>query len=306
MTKTNPAHLSTTSISALSLNSPEQVVLRRGPLRAHTKDTIETAPVAKPLFKPSKPNLLPEMRMINASNHFYKVGDTQLQLHTKELEQEQQQIEELCRTNIKKMEEAAKRSQAEGVWSYLQKIGSSILSAISIYLGFATMATATLVGGALVAAGIMTLANLVLTEVGFWDWVVEKMAGDNEDQRKRYRELVTIAGLSVIGAQLFALGSLAVFGTFTLATIAVPVAQLAFTIASTMSSVTGQISEARTAWSQAELTELQGKLAISQREVEKLTDRIETTLTSQQQTFRSAKHMLDLAIEARRQAIYEI
>ncbi len=305
MTKINSTNIDSQLVSVFSTDSSQQT-RQTGSQRATTKDTIETAPAAKPHFTPSKPRLLPEAHIIGASDKLYKVGERQLLLNTDELAKQHDLLEKLCRENIEKMKETARRTQDRGTWSYLQKIGSSILSAISIYLGFATLSTATLVGGALIGAGIMTLANIVLTEAGFWDWIVDKMASDNEDQRKLYRELVTIAGLTVIGGQLFALGALAVFGTFSLATIAAPIAQLAFTIASTLSSVTNQISEARVAWSQAELTELEGKLAVNQRETEQLVQRLEGTLNEQQHTFRAAKQVIELGIEARRQAIYAI
>src|SRR5689334_10201544 len=101
-------------------------------LKIEKRDTISSAALKeKPLFTPSKPHLSPESRVIHASDKLYQAGERQLSLHTDQLQQEHGRLEQLCRENIKKMEEAAKRTQKEGVWSYLQKIGCSILSAVS-------------------------------------------------------------------------------------------------------------------------------------------------------------------------------
>jgi hypothetical protein len=310
MTKPTDPLKSSTPVTPVFFLDPKQD-LQAKTLKANRqpiKDTIETAPaetLGSPSFKPSKPCLSPELRVINASDRLYKTGENQLQLNADSLSQEQKDLEELCRTHFKKMSKAAELSQEQGVWSYLQRTGAYVLSAVSIYLGFATATSATLVGGVLVGAGIMTLANIVLTDAGFWDWVVEKIASDNDEQQKRYRDFVTIAAFSVIGAQLFAVGSVAVFGTFSVAAVAVPIAQLAFTLATTLSGVTGQVSQARVNWSHAELTELQGKLSASQHKIGHITDELEETLKQKQQTFRSAKNVLDLALEARRTAISE-
>ncbi|MBS3904215.1 MAG: hypothetical protein KGZ39_02690 [Simkania sp.] len=274
-----------------------------------TVTTIAPAQERPSFFTPSKPRLDPMIRAVKACDSVYRAGMRMLDLNCKELDQEQKRIEELCHQNISKLEDAAKRSQEAGVWDYLQKIGSSVLSAISIFLGIslATSTSAVFIGGALVGAGIAMLANLTLSEAGFWDWAAEKLAVDNELGRKIVRDLIPLTiTLMASGVQFLGLGAFSIFGTLDLVPQALLIAQTVANIITTTATIGSQITEARVAWSQGALTELQGKISVSQHEVEQITKEIEEVFSRQQQAHRCAKNIVDLSIETRRQAMYPI
>lgn len=276
-------------------------------VRDTTTSTIAPSVAVKSSFTPSKPTLAnPAIRAVNVLDSVYTQGQRILDLNCRALEEEQQNISQLCQENIGKLEEAAKRSQEAGVWDYLQKIGSAVLATISIFLGVSLTATAaTFIGGALIGAGMVTLSNLVLTEAGFWDWVAAKLASNDEELEKKIRTLVPcMIGLMANGVQFLALGSLAIFGTLDLATQALLVGQVIANVASTTTAVGGQISQARVAWSQGALTDIQGKISTSRHEVELNTDNIENVMSRHSQAHRHAQKIIDLTIETRRQALH--
>lgn len=265
-------------------------------------DTLAPAAAKREAYKPSKPRLPPELGIIGAADRFYQNGNQLTGVYSSMFEQERVRLEGLCNDHIEKMREAAKLSQEAGVWSYLQKIGSGVLSVVSIFLGIqlATSSAAVYIGGALIGAGIVSLANLALTEAGFYDAVADKIAKGNEDWKRRIRHYVPLSiALMTSGVQFASLGAIAIFGTLSFSSQALLAAQTLANVATTVGAVGEQVVEAKVARSQGDLTEVQGKLSVSQHTVDQFTEQMKEVLEEQTQARRSAKHIVDLGMEAR-------
>jgi hypothetical protein len=259
-------------------------------------------------YTPTKPRLGggPVYRFITLSDRLYKAGEQTVELQAQALDLEEKELAELVRAHTEKLQEAAKRAQESGVWSYMQKIGSAILSTISIFLGIslgATAATAA-IGTALVAVGIFGLAHLAFQEAGFWDWIAEKIAQDNEELKRKIQTYVPLViGLLVNGAQLAAFWAFPVYSALDLPAKILLIAQTLSNSATIVSAIGGQVSEALVAKAKADALSLQGDMQISKYEVERITHGIEMALSSQTEAYKAAKHIVDLTVEANHQIL---
>ncbi len=118
-------------------------------------------------------------------------------------------INSLSEKMIKHIHEAAKKFQDRNMWSMLAKIASGILAAISVVFGASLIvspAGGILVGGLLIASGILSIVNLVFEETKVWDWVADQIAGSDKKLRNQLRALIP-AGASMISMGAGAAGS---------------------------------------------------------------------------------------------------
>jgi hypothetical protein len=282
---------------------------KRSALPRVVKDTMSDAPqITSESYKTTKPKLGtgPIHRFIGLSDRLYLAGEKSADLQVMSLDLEEKKLSEITMAHAQKLSEAAKKAQNVGVWSYLQKIGTAVLSTVSIFLGIelAGAATTATIGAALVAVGIFGVAHLAFHEAGFWDWVAEKIAQDNEDLKNKIRNLVPfILGLLVNGAQLAAFGALPYYAGMELSTKILFLAQLFSNTTTIVSAVGGQITEAMVSRAKAEALALQGDMSVSRHEVERITQGIEHALSSQSLSFKAAQQIVDLTTEANQQII---
>ncbi|MBI2743384.1 MAG: hypothetical protein HYX48_05650 [Chlamydiales bacterium] len=116
----------------------------------------------------------------------------------------QKSIEELQQKELVELKESAERAQTSDAWGVLQTVASYILSAINAVLGvFLITQGSTVVGGMMVAAGLIEVANLAFSSCGFWNWLADQIAGENEELAK---QIVAILP-SVIGLVAGAVGA---------------------------------------------------------------------------------------------------
>ena len=139
---------------------------------------------------------------------FQNFGDKYLTAKSNALANTNKEIERLSAENMEKMRDAAGKASTSDVWSFLKKIATCILAAISVVIGISLIATGggAIIGGAMIASGILSIANLVLSDAGFWEWVAKKLANDNEDKRK----MIAMALPAVVG---IASGAIGLFGS---------------------------------------------------------------------------------------------
>ncbi len=125
---------------------------------------------------------------LNQSNHFENV---------------QKNVAELQKQELEKMQEAAKKAQQSSVWGFLQTIGAYILAAIHAVLGVFLISEAhILVGGTMLASALIAVANLAFTQTGFWTWLSNYMAKENEELASKLSAIIP----GVIGLTAAALG----------------------------------------------------------------------------------------------------
>lgn len=183
-------------------------------------------------FKPSMPVLEPPSNFSKAAPHkppmgyndmilaiissledIHKVGGSIQLTQNKEFTTTQQKISELQEKELVELKEKAERAAQSGFWSFLQTIGSYILSAINVVLGlFLASQGSAIIGGVMIAAGLIEVANLAFSTCGIWSWLADYLAGENEELAQQLATILpgavglTAAALGVIGGiELFSM-----------------------------------------------------------------------------------------------------
>lgn len=129
-------------------------------------------------------------------------------------------IDSLSEKIIEHIRDAAEVFKNRESWSILAKVASGILAGISVVFGVSLLTTpagGVLVGGLLIASGVLSIVNLILEETKVWDTVAEKIAGDDKKLRDQLKVWIP-AGVGMLSMLVGSAGSIgAVFmGAFTM------------------------------------------------------------------------------------------
>ncbi len=264
-----------------------------------------TAPLFSPPTLPS-PDRFNEHSFINVMNEIHNVGEDLLKAFRHAIVSSTQKIKELSLENAQKLKEAAARAQENGVWSLLKKIGSCILSAFSIVFGIALTASGggTLIGAALIASGIMSIANFAMTESGSWDWIAKKLAHDNEElQRKLAFWLPTaVGGISSLCSIAGSIGG-TIWGGLNLAQQGFAVLQQTLGIYQLVTTVGKGISDTKLLLTQADLEEVSSKISLEKFISEDVSLWIKHCMQYLKELQKQAEKQIQLCIAANQKAI---
>ncbi len=174
---------------------------------------IDRPTLTPPSFQQQTPSpttlpSLSELRFLAAMESFRSFGDEVLSTLGVRLETFRLQLQEISAENLKKLKQAAENAKSADFWSLLTKVANSLLSAFSIVIGISLVSTGagTLIGGAMIASGIFSIANMLMFESGIWDWVAKKLANEDENRRQMLAMLLP----SIVGVLT---GSIGVFGS---------------------------------------------------------------------------------------------
>jgi hypothetical protein len=116
---------------------------------------------------------------------------------------------ELEKEILVKVQESAAKTQDSSMWGLLQEVGALFIAALNTTIGFTFFSSgSTLVGGALVASGILSIANFIFAHTGVWDAIAEQMAHDDEALQKKIKTLFP-AALGLVSASLAISGGMA-------------------------------------------------------------------------------------------------
>lgn len=293
---TPPVEIDPTTVAAASAHQP--------PL---FPDTLNSAvSEERPDFTPSRPllaspmevqkTLCSELRLINVVNNARAASQQSLQLGGDRLEIHKGELKTLLSEKALKLREVCQKTQTASTWETLRKIGTAILSAVSVFLGLTLFsATSPLVAGALITSGTLALANLAFTDAGLWNWVAEKLAADNEEKQKKIAALIPcVIGLTACGLGLIGFGAFSAWGALPAAPKVLTLFQTAANILTICSTIGGKITEASVALSQAELVDLQHKVSMHNHHVEKISEDMEEIMKNEVESHRLAKTILDL------------
>ena len=272
------------------------------PLPISTVDQIEDAAARfEPLipYQPSKPSLI-EPIILMMLDKFYSLGVSIQESYVRDVEREQEKVELLHQQNADKLKEAAERAQESGFWSVLQQVGACILSALSTVLGFSLVATGVnpVVGGLLIASGLLSIANMAFSATGVWDWVAEKIARDNEDLQKTLKVVLPgsvglfCAALGLAGG----IGSISgIWSSLNFSQKTLSVLQTTVSFAEGVTAIGSGISENRALHSKADLISLQKEMHVCDRGIEKLTNAMEEVMQEISQSASHAAQIIKLA-----------
>ncbi len=249
------------------------------------------------LMRPSS-----EYRLISLANELEcSIGEI-LNSVTMRLGDVKEKIRSLSVENIQKLKEAATKAQSGNFWSMLKKIASCLLAAITMVLGASCIASGggALVGGIMIASGLLSLANTTLSESRAWDWVAGQLSHENEERKKQLALLLPTA-LGVLAASCGIAGS--IYGAALAVQNTALIAQTALSLFSGMTTMGKGITDAQTLWIQADLQLIQGHLTEEREELSSLTEKVRIFLSELKNALKKAQNALDLIHKTKTQLI---
>jgi hypothetical protein len=162
--------------------------------------SIEKKKATELPFSPSKPDLeKPIWRLLRTVTAIETLSDSFMELGQVSVEMYMARMQTLSKQEMEKIQEALQHAENAGFWQFLQEIASLILSVTSCIFGFNLNSSGqnALLGGVLIASGLLSIANFAFKETGVWDSVASLMAKENEELRKELsRVLPSVIGLT--------------------------------------------------------------------------------------------------------------
>ena len=235
--------------------APSEEVLRAG-------WTPERPRLTPPSALPRNESLS-EYRLLAVTNDTRALGDDILGTLGLRLQGVKDNIREVSAENMLKLREAAERASSSDFWGTLKKIAISLVSALSIVFGITVLASGgtALVGGAMIASGVLSLANFAFSELGTWDWVADLIAHDNEDLKNKLKWVLPGA-VGILAAGIGIVGSVngVVTGAVNFAEKAASVAQTGIAIFQSVTTLGKGTADANLIWTRADLKLIQAHL----------------------------------------------
>jgi hypothetical protein len=197
--------------------APRSSQVHHIPPAAHKKrssddhvSTIEKSKSVASPFTTSKP-ILPHWDMIEQVNRLEKATDVYTQLKQNQIDQSFKRIQDLQREEALKLAEADAASQNVSFWGILEDIGSTIMSAVSFFFGFAALTTGgAAIGGALIVSGILSFSSIAFKHAKGWDWIADQVAGDDKQLRQAIVTYLPVA----VGITAAAMGAYGAWGAW--------------------------------------------------------------------------------------------
>ncbi len=162
----------------------------------------------RPILTP--PQCLPmcAYRLLEVTSASREIGNKILDGLSYRISVAKDTISDIAAENMKILRDAALRARNSDWWSALTKIANAIFSAVSIVFGMAVSASGgtALIGGAMIASGILSLANFALAEMGTWHWIADLLAHENEERKQQLAWMlpaafgILAAGIGITGS----------------------------------------------------------------------------------------------------------
>ncbi len=289
--------------SPLAANTPakESPVIASSP--SPIQDTIAEAPPLPPVFTPSKPSM-PLYRAIQNAEREYQVGNKLLQLNMNHLDSNYLELEE-CRLKMaEQIKENAEKSKMSDFWDLLKKIGTCVLAAISVVIGISLVSTGagTLIGGAMIASGILAIANIALIETGAVDLFARQLAGDNEDLRKLYAVLIP-GSIGLLSGILGVAGVVGAWSSINFVTQALSIAQTAASFADGFLTLGRGVTKGELKWSEAKRYAIQKTIVLNEHDTDQTLRGMENFMEQRNQTMKRARHCLESFVQSMNKAL---
>lgn len=220
-------------------------------------------------------NRNPIRHLLAVKEQVLSTAEGMMESNIDKIEEFRVDLEKLRAEQIAKLRESLSSEDSSGFWGFLAKIGSMLMAAISTVFGvfLVTTGAGTLVGGAMVAAGLLSIANIALEETGAWDWIALKISNENEEFRQVFRTFVPVA-IGIV-CSLAGLGGVGItWGVLDIGGQALAVAQVAMNLTVAVTTGAKGIHLAQMSWAQSEQVELKAKVFEKQEQLEELSNRI--------------------------------
>jgi hypothetical protein len=237
---------------------------------------------------PDRVGMMSEYRLLAATNESRELGNKITETLGLRLQNVKQKIREISADNIEKLRENARRAADSSFWSVLKKIATSLLAAVSIVFGISLIATGggALIGGAMIASGVLSLANFAMSESGAWEWVANQLARDNEDLRNKLTWILPGA-VGILAGGIGLVGSIQgiASGAIQFMEKTMYVLQTAVSLFDAATTVGKGIADARQLWSEADLYKIQGDLTVERNKFDTVMREVEGSMNE----FRAVK-----------------
>lgn len=272
------------SCSPATLNSPlplipSKPVLEAPRLKTNTRDT-------------SSSNI---RRVFNVIERVEKVGEQSVEFNQNTIDLYLKRMHALNQQEAEELQKALKHSQDSSFWGFLKELGALLLAAVSAVLGLSLLSTgaAPLIGGALIASGVLSIANFTFKTCGVWDWVAELLAQDNEALRKQLAHLLPAgAGLLAALISLAGIAGAAWYAKLDLGQKVLAIVQTATSFTTGFASMAQGISEGRKNWVESELVLIKGKTELMRVALTKAMTQMEEACDTQSQITKSVKQVV--------------
>ena len=210
-------------------------------------------------------------------------------------------IQKLNDEHIEKLKENAEKAASSYWWSMLTKAGTALLSALSLAFGLTLIATggSAIAGAALIASGVLSLANFACSEANVWNELAKNLAQEDEERRKKIGMMIPVT-LSVLSAGLGLFGgihSIAETSNFLMGNIA-PLFMSSLAVFEGVTGIGHSISQGSTIRSQAELTSIRDALNIERILIQIASSWIENFMAELKGVNQKAGHLTGLITDA--------
>jgi hypothetical protein len=270
---------------------------------------IERPQLTPPELLPCIGSSIGALRLIGVTDESRALGGALLETFSARLAQVKEKISAISADNIQKLKEAAERANSSHFWSTLQKIATCLLSALSLVFGVAIVASGggALIGGAMIASGILSLANFALSECGAWDWIAGQIAHDNEEHKKKLAMILPLA-VGIVAAGIGLVGSAygVASSAIQFAEKAVSVAQTALALFKATTTFGKGVSDARLLWTQADLVKIQSDLAVEREAFTSIIDEIKGSMGEFNGVKAKTKKAIEMMIQSDIQLVRNI
>jgi hypothetical protein len=289
---------------AFAPNSIESTPVDRHPQAVWTSE--------RPALTP--PDSLPVLsdsvyRFISTTEESRELGEQILETFELRLKDIKLKIREISADNIQKLQEAARRAADSSFWSVLKKIATCLFSAFSMIFGISSVATggSALIGGAMIASGILSLSNFAIAEAGAWDWISKQLSNDNEERQKMFAWLLPSA-VGVIAGGIGLVGSVqgVVSGAFQFAEKAAYVAQTALTIFDAATTFGRGHADAHLIWTQSDLSKIQADLTIQRTNFDSVMREIECSMNDFRAIKAKTKKIIQILSQSNVQLVRQV
>jgi hypothetical protein len=231
---------------------------------------------------------LSDLRILAVTDETRNLGNQIVDTFGVRLALVKENIKEISAENTQKLKEASEKASTSQWWSVLKKIAASLLSAFSIVFGIALAATGgpALIGGAMIASGVLSLANFALSETRTWDWVAKQLSHDNEEWTKKLAMILPASvGIVAGGIGLVGTGYSFATGAVEFVDKAVYAAQTALSLFDAFTTFKKGHADADLIWTQSDLADIQADLTVERTNFDTVMRELEGSLSD----FRSVK-----------------
>jgi hypothetical protein len=273
------------------------------------RPTLTPPTFSEEFSSPATPPTLSELRFLAAMESFRSFGDQVLSTLGVRLETFRLQLQEISAENLQKLKEAAENAKSSDFWSLLKKVATSLLSALSVVIGISLVSTGAgaLVGGCMIASGIFSVANMLMSEAGTWDWVAKKLA--NEDESRRQMLAILLPSAVGLLSGIIGLGGSA--GAFAWSGIefvdkVVLIAQATLGIFDGATTIGKGYADANLIWSQADLTQVKSKMTVERHLIDNTTKSIEGVLDGLNAAHDKSNLFVKMAIRSNEAVVKEL